>query len=202
MKNKCPLQIGVTGGIGSGKSLVCKIFTLLGTPVYDADQRAKWLTNFDEQIRSAITAIFGLEAYNDRGLDRDYIAGIVFKNPKLLEQLNQVVHPAVGKDYQQWVQDHKDDKYIIKEAAIMFESGSAANLDRIINVSAPEKLRIQRVLERDPFRSEEEIRSIIGRQMPEEERQKRADYIIHNDDNHMVIPQVLELHDLFVVYRD
>lgn len=188
------MEIGVTGGIGSGKSLVCKIFSLLGVPIYDADKRAKWLNNNDDAIRQAIVKRFGEKAYNEKGLDRDYIADIVFNDPKKLDELNAIVHPAVGKDYDHWVKQHSESTYLIKEAALMFESGADKRLFKIINISAPENLRVERVQQRDPFRSEKEIRSIIKRQLSEGERQQRADYNIYNDEQQMLIPQVLKLH--------
>lgn len=195
MKNKAPLEIGVTGGIGSGKSLVCKVFSILGVPVYNADSRARWLTNYDPEVRAAITREFGVRSYTEKGLDRDYIAGEVFNNPERLKVLNSIVHPAVGKDYDQWVNSQAAAPYVIKEAALIFEAGSYKRLSRVINVSAPVDLRIKRVLKRDTFRTEKELRAIIAKQMSDEERQQRADYTIFNDEAHMLLPQVLEVHE-------
>ncbi|ELR70695.1 Dephospho-CoA kinase [Fulvivirga imtechensis AK7] len=201
MKNNTPLKVGVTGGIGSGKSLVCKIFSILSVPVYKADARAKWLTNNDPVIKERIVEKFGKEAYNFHGLDRDYIANIVFNDPEKLKILNSIVHPEVGKDYDRWVYDHNSAPYLINEAALMFESGSYKKLDSVINVSAPESLRIQRVLKRDPFRSEKEVKAIIAKQLPESERQERADYNIFNDEKQMLIPQVLGMHQKFLANK-
>lgn len=192
-----PYEIGVTGGIGSGKSLVCKIFSILGVPVYDADRRAKWLTNHDPAIREQLIKEFGPQAYNQLGLDRDYIAGLVFKDPQKLQRLNEVIHPRVGIDYDQWVKTHST-PYVIKEAALIFEAGSYKRLHQVINVSAPEAIRIARVLRRDPFRQEDEIREIISKQISEAERQKRADYTVLNDEKEMLIPQILKLHEHFL----
>lgn len=194
MKTK-PLEIGVTGGIGSGKSLVCKIFSLLGVPVYNADNRARWLTNNNKEVRRQITEKFGPAAYTGKGLDRDYIAGKVFNNPDELKVLNAIVHPAVGKDYDQWVTSNSKHPYVIKEAALIFEAGSYKRLQKVINVSAPEELRIRRVLQRDSFRTEKEIKSIIEKQMKESERQHRSDYNVFNDEKKMLIPQILQLHE-------
>lgn len=198
MKNSAPLKIGVTGGIGSGKSLVCKIFSLLEIPVYNADARAKWLTNNSPVIKEHIIEKFGKEAYNQQGLDRDYIVNIVFNDPERLQELNSIIHPEVGKDYDHWVNENNTAPYLINEAALMFESGSYKKLDKVINVSAPESLRIQRVLRRDPFRSEKEIKAIIAKQLHESERQERADYNIFNDEKQLLIPQVLNLHQKFM----
>ena len=197
MRSK-PLEVGITGGIGSGKSLVCKIFSLLQVPVYYADDRAKWITNFDAKVREAVVDTFGEDSYDEHGLNRNYIAKKVFNNAEQLAMLNGIVHPAVGNDYDRWVKEHDTSPYLLKEAALIFESGSYKRLDRVINVTAPEDIRIRRVLQRDPFRSEAEIRSIIERQLPESERQQRSDYIIHNDDQQMVIPQILSLHEMLV----
>ena len=167
MKNK--LQIGITGGIGSGKSLICKIFARLSVPIYDADTRAKWLTNNDPEIKEAVINEFGNESFNESGLNREFISGIVFKNKERLEVLNAIIHPAVGRDYSNWVAQQTSD-YVIKEAALMFESGSYKALDKIITVSAPENIRLQRVLKRDSFRSADQVKSIIDKQLSEKER--------------------------------
>lgn len=194
-----PLQIGITGGIGSGKSLVCRIFALLGVPVYDADSHAKKLMTTDGILISGIKKEFGDLSYHpDGALNRKYLADHVFHNEKKLALLNSLVHPRVGADYEQWVQQHHMHRYVLKEAALLFEAGSAKTLDQIIVVHAPEALRIKRVLERDAHRTVEQIREIVGKQMPEDEKLKRADHIIVNDETQMVIPQVLKLHEQFL----
>ncbi|MEM7109668.1 MAG: dephospho-CoA kinase [Bacteroidota bacterium] len=191
------LQIGITGGIGSGKSLICKIYSTLGVPVYNADSRARWLMKNQEDLKKEIKSTFGKEAYDEKGnIQRGYLAGKVFKDLDELAKLNALVHPAVGRDYQVW-QQHQETDYTIKEAALMFESGSYKGLDYVINVSAPEEIRIRRVLKRDTFRSETEIRAIIEKQLPETERIRRSDFVITNDGKQMVISQVLELHKRF-----
>ncbi len=190
------LQIGVTGGIGSGKSLVCKIFSTLGVAIYDADSRAKWLTNNDKSIRDSVIEHFGKEAYTSVGLNRDYIAQKVFNNADQLQLLNSIIHPAVGTDYTQWASEQSS-AYIIKEAALMFESGSYKMLDKIINVAAPIELRIARVLKRDSFRTKDEVLAIINKQLSDKERSKRSDYEIVNDEQEMLLPQVIKLHNEF-----
>ncbi|TRX48905.1 dephospho-CoA kinase [Fulvivirga sp. M361] len=193
-----PLQVGVTGGIGSGKSLVCSIFSILKAPVYDADSRARWLMNNNKSLVDEIIQTFGSKSYNTDGmLDRNYLASKVFKHEPELKKLNGLVHPAVGSDYQRWVKQHESHPYVIKEAALMFESGSYKALDYIINVSASEATRITRVLQRDTFRKKEELEAIIDRQLSEKERRKRADFIIENDENAMILPQILALHNRF-----
>lgn len=193
-----PLQIGITGGIGSGKSLVCRIFQQLGVPVYDADSHAKELMTTDGILMSGIKKEFGDLSYHpDGALNRVYLANHVFNNQEQLDKLNSLVHPRVKAHYQQWVEAQTEFRYVLKEAALLFEAGSDSTLDRIIVVFAPEALRTQRVLKRDAHRTVEQVREIIGKQMPEEEKLKRADYIIVNDETRLIIPQVLELHEKF-----
>ncbi|MBS1491454.1 MAG: dephospho-CoA kinase [Bacteroidetes bacterium] len=192
------LRVGITGGIGAGKSLVCKIFSVLGAPVYDADMRAKQLMNEDPTLIRQISERFGSECYKNGQLDRDYLSQLVFKNSDLLHHLNQLVHPRVAEDTKQWVALHYRAPYVIKEAALLIESGAYKELDKLVVVTAPLPLRVQRVLERDSFRSKEQVEQIISRQLPEEEKTKQADYLIHNDESTLVIPQVLKLHKRFI----
>lgn len=196
---KAPLQVGVTGGIGSGKSLVCKIFAQLGIPVYDADSHAKALMTTDGILISQIKKEFGHLAYLPDGtLNRKHLADHVFADEDRLEKLNELVHPRVAIDYEKWLSSHVKEIYVLKEAALLFESGSYRSLNKIITVSAPETLRQKRVLHRDAHRTVEQFKGIVEKQMPEEEKLKRADYIIVNDDITPVIPQVLTLHRMFV----
>lgn len=194
-----PLQIGITGGIGSGKSLVCKIFNALGTPTYDADSRAKMVMTTDGILVEAIKKEFGVLSYDAKGvLNREHLANSVFNQPDKLKRLNELVHPRVALDYEGWVRSQADVKYVLKEAALLFESGSYKSLDKIIVVTAPETLRVQRVLVRDPHRNIEQTKEIIRNQMGEEEKTKRADYVIVNDETELLIPQVLGLHLQFI----
>jgi len=191
------LQIGITGGIGSGKSLVCKIFQCLGVPVYDADSHAKQLMISDEILMNQIKHEFGKESYLANGsLNRTHISKQTFGFPDRLEKLNQFVHPRVALDFESWMKNHAV-SYIIKEAALLFEAGSAKTLDKIIVVSAPAAMRVQRVLQRDPQRSEDDVKKIMDSQMPEDEKVKRADFVVVNDETQLLIPQVLRLHQLF-----
>ncbi|HRJ31427.1 MAG TPA: dephospho-CoA kinase [Cyclobacteriaceae bacterium] len=195
---KRPLQIGITGGIGSGKSLVCRIFSCLGVSVYDADSRAKSVMTTDGILVMQIKKEFGGLSYHaDGSLNRNYLAETVFSNPDRLEALNKLVHPRVGEDYLKWLEKHKTENYILKEAALLYESGSFRMLDKVIVVHAPEAIRVARVKQRDPHRSEQDIKGIINNQMNEELKLKRADYRVVNDDTRLVIPQVLELHRIF-----
>ena len=190
-----PLQVGITGGIGSGKSLICKVFQLLGVPVYDADSRARSLMSQDEELRQSITSVFGPGAYSRGGdLDRAYLASIAFSDETVLQRLNQLVHPKVGEDYTQWVSSHSDEAYLIKEAALLFESGSWKQLDFVVNIMVPEAMRIKRVLSRDPDRSEEQIRAIMDKQWSDQKRQSLAHTNIRNDETILLLPQLLSWH--------
>lgn len=195
-----PLQIGITGGIGSGKSLVCKIFNALGISSYDADSRAKMVMTTDGILIGQIKKEFGSLSYDSEGvLNRKYLASEVFNQPDRLKRLNELVHPRVAIDYAQWVAGQANVKYVLKEAALLFESGSYRTLDKIIVVTAPETTRIERVLKRDTHRSRKQVQEIISNQIREEEKVERADYVIINDENTLLVPQVLSLHNQFNV---
>lgn len=192
-----PLLVGITGGIGAGKSTVAKIFTTLGVPHYDSDARAKYLMTSSPNIQSGLRVLFGDESFVNGKLNRELIAEKSFKDPKLLAQLNELVHPEVGRDFQNWVKENASQKYLLKEAALIFETGIHKTLDKVILVTAPEDVRIDRVLKRDSHRSKADVQSIISKQMPESEKEKRADVVLRNDDSELLIPQVLELHEQF-----
>ena len=195
MSNSRPLLVGITGGIGSGKSTVCKLFSLLGVPVYTADDRAKWLMNHDSPLKEKILEVFGSESYLSNGeLNRAYLAASVFSNPEKVAALNALVHPAVRKDFMDWV-SQQSAPYLIKEAALLFETGAAKELDCVINVSSPLRVRMARVLLRDPHRTEEQVNQIIDQQLPDEEKNERADFSIKNTDNKLLLPQVIALHE-------
>jgi dephospho-CoA kinase len=199
MAGKQTLQIGITGGIGSGKSLIARLFSTLGVPVYDADTRARRLMNYHQPLKKEIQLLFGPESYLPDGLlNRPYMAAQVFNDHEKMTRVNALVHPKVGEDYAQWVLAHPMAAYVLKEAALLFESNSYRMLDYTISVVAPIELRIRRVRQRDPHRTEQEVLAIIGKQMREEERQQRADFLLYNDDSQLVIPQVLALHQQFI----
>lgn len=192
-----PLKVGITGGIGSGKTVVSRIFSVLGIPLYNADDRAKWLLAYDPQVRKGLISLFGEEVFRDGELQRKYISQKVFNDAEKLAQLNGLVHPRVGEDFLDWLQEHREAPYILKEAALLYEANSYKDLDRIITVYSPVDLRIKRLLKRDTHRTEEDIRRIMANQLSDEEKVKRADHVIYNDDERMLIPQVLELDALF-----
>lgn len=190
-----PLQVGITGGIGSGKSLVTKIFSCLGVPAYDADSRAKRLMTTDGILIQAIKEEFGNLSYDSEGgLNRAYLGKRVFGDSRQLARLNALVHPRVALDYAQWVTGQYGFAYILKEAALLFEAGTAQQLDKIIVVTAPELMRLNRILKRDSHRTEADVMRIMQNQMEEEEKRSRADFLIVNDESQLLIPQVLDLH--------
>jgi dephospho-CoA kinase len=196
---KAPLQIGITGGIGSGKSLVCRIFQVLGVPVYDADSRAKSVMTTDGILITQIKKEFGVLSYHENGaVNREYLAKEVFSNPEKLKILNQLVHPRVNVDYARWLTEQQGRPYVLKEAALLYESESYQQLSKIIVVYAPEELRIKRVLDRDKHRTAEQVKAIIHNQLKDEEKKERADFVIVNNETTLVIPRVLELHEQFL----
>ena len=190
------LKIGITGGIGVGKSVVTKIFKVLGIPTYDADKEAKDIMIKNDAVRDALISAFGSEVYFEDGtLNREWLGKRVFSNSVELKKLNAIVHPAVIQDADDWA-NSQTSTYSVKEAALLFESGSYKKLDINILVVSPLELRIKRVMERDRVDREEVLRR-ISKQMPEEEKQKLADYLIYNDDEHSLIDQVIDLHQKF-----
>ena len=190
------LKIGLTGGIGSGKTTVARVFELLNVPVYYADEASKRLYHTDAALREAMVKHFGADVYKDDQLDRVRLAQLVFHAPEKLELLNSLVHPPTLRDAGQWMA-RQTAPYIIKEAALLFETGSAGQLDYIIGVTAPVHLRIKRVMDRDHI-SREQVQQRMDRQMDENIKMRLCDFIIHNDEQQMVIPQVLQLHTEFL----
>ena len=191
------LKIGLTGGIGSGKSLVSRIFSVLGVPVFHSDEVSKYLINQNQKIIDAVSEVFGTQIYRQGMLDRKKLSEIVFDNKALLERLNSILHPAVTAEFKKWLSNCTGSTYIIKEAAILFESGTHQDLDIVITVTAPEDMRISRVMERDGI-SAEEVTHRMRNQLDEKERISRSDEIIQNDGQELVIPQVIELHNKFM----
>ena len=187
------LKIGLTGGIGSGKSTVAKAFEVLGIPVYYADNVAKKLMNEDVGLKQKIQELFGAAVYPGGILDRAAMAAIVFNDPEKLAQLNALVHPATINDANTWLQKQTT-PYAIKEAALIFESGAQELLDYVIGVHTPAPLRIQRAMHRDNT-SREDVLARMSKQMDEEEKMRLCNYVIDNDEQHLLVPQVLALHE-------
>jgi dephospho-CoA kinase len=190
------LKIGVTGGIGSGKSTVCEIFKHLGTPVFNSDYEANKLLNTSEVI-GFYKNEFGSEVFSNVSLDKQKIAAIIFNNAEALKKVNNFIHPLVNSQFAQWVLKQKNCFYVIKESALLLEQNSLKDLDYIILIMAPLELRIKRVVLRD--NSEETVvMKRIENQATDAEKMKRANYIITNDEHSLLLPQVLNLHRMFI----
>ena len=188
------LKVGITGGIGGGKSTVAGIFMRLGIPVFYADAEAAAITNTDPEVLTAYQQLFGKDIIGETGLpDRKKIRDIVFHDETKREQVNKLVHPRVKARFDQWC-SRQQAPFILKEAAILFESGANAGLDKVIVVTAPGELRIKRVMERDHV-DEEQVKAVMKKQMNPEDLLKKADFIIYNDEQQLLIPQVLNIYE-------
>lgn len=190
------LKVGITGGIGSGKSLVAEMFKTLGIPVLHADAAAKFLMNADEALKAAIVDLFGEEVYQNGRLNRPFLSSVIFNDKDKLEALNAVVHPATIAYGKKWF-ENQHSSYAIKEAAIFYESGTYVEMDIMIGVYAPIEIRLKRAMERDAV-AESDIRKRMENQMDETEKMSRCDYIILNDGTKSIIQQVLELHQKLI----
>lgn len=183
--------IGITGGIGSGKSLVAKIVHTLGFPVYYSDQRAKELMDENPAIQIALLALFGQHAYSQGKLNKSFIADQIFQDDDKRLKMNQIVHPVVRADFMDWVKS-QNTPLVFQESALLFETGNHAAFDAIILVTASESLRIQRVMERDGL-TEEQVKARISAQLSDEQKRKKTPYIVRNDGDEFLIPQILEI---------
>lgn len=186
------LKVGITGGIGSGKSVVCQVFHALGIPVFNADDAARYLMENDAALMQSIRHLLGDSVYKNGKLDRAQVSAIIYREPGKLQQLNALVHPATISYSKDWF-EKQHVPYVIKEAAIFFESGSYKDMNIMIGVHAPQEMRIQRAMKRGGL-SREKVLSIMAQQMDEDEKMKRCDHVIVNDDVTAVLPQVLKLH--------
>ena len=191
------LKIGITGGIGSGKTLVCQIFAQLGVPVYNADEAAKLLVHNNVALKVELTEAFGSNTFIDGLYNRGYIASIVFSAPERLNQLNAIIHPYVFADWRAFVEEHQDYPYVIKEAAIMLETDSRFTVDKIVLVNAPLDLRLERLKHRPGFNLEDTLRR-INNQMSEADKMKLCHYVITNDGEQSLLEQILDLHAQFI----
>ncbi|MCT4636523.1 MAG: dephospho-CoA kinase [Bacteroidales bacterium] len=185
---------GLTGGIGSGKSTIADIFANLGAPVYNADFYAKWLLNNSEELKDKLTKAFGNDIYNNNQINRKHFASIIFSDKEKLALSNSIIHPVVFNHFNKWVESQPNGtKYVIKESAILYESGADKLTDVSITVVADKATRIERVCKRDNV-SEELVIDRINNQMTDEERINLADMVIDNNNNKMIVNQVLEIH--------
>jgi len=191
------IKIGLTGGIGSGKSLARSIFEKLGVPTYDADFEAKELINREKSVISKIKETFGNNIYLENGtIDKKQLSSLIFQDKSKLKAINSIVHPAVKSHFESWCLLNSSAPYIIKEAAILFESGAYKEMDKIVTVVAPEELRIKRVMSRDNA-SEEQIKNRIKNQMSDEEKIIRSNYVVNNDEESLLLPQIIKIHNLY-----
>lgn len=192
------LRVGLTGGIGSGKTMGARVFRALEVPVFEADAEGRRLLNEDAAVREAVVARFGPGLVRDGGIDRAALASIVFNAPEALRDLNGIIHPAVRESFRRWT-DRQQAPYVMMEAAILVESGGYKAMDRIVVVTAPEELRIRRVMLRDGV-DEQAVRARMANQGSEAERLVVAGHVIHNDDTQLVIPQVLAVHQALLTF--
>jgi len=188
------LKIGLTGGIGSGKTTIAKVFELLNVPIFYSDDEAKKIINYNEEVKNIIIKNFG-DVYKENGLDNKKLAQIVFNDKKQLEILNSIVHPFVQEFYNNWTKNYNSEPYTIKEAAILFESGNYLSMDKIITVTAPLEQRLERVIKRDNS-SYDKIMKRIENQWNDEKKMLLSNFIINNNNNTLVIKQIIEIHNI------
>ena len=190
------LKIGLTGGIGAGKSVISRIFSILGAPVYNADAEAKKLMSSDAALLLKLREAFGPEAIGENGPDPKALARIIFNDPDAMKLVNSLVHPAVARDFELWLEDHGNAPYVIKEAAIIFETGSQRHLDMVILITAPEEMRVKRVMKRDGA-TVSSVRKRMENQWPDEKKIPLAGLVLNNDSTSPLLPAILELHSAF-----
>jgi dephospho-CoA kinase len=190
------LKVGITGGIGSGKTLVSRVFTALGVPVYNADLSARKIMNEDQYVQERLSRSFGDSIIKDGVPDRQALAQIVFNDPDALKRINEIIHPAVRADFAGWLEKQRKLAYIVKEAAILFESGACAELDTVILITAPEETRIRRIIKRDGD-TVANIKNRMANQWPDEKKALKAGFVIENDNTSAVLPVILEMHSKF-----
>jgi dephospho-CoA kinase len=191
-----PLKVGITGGIGSGKSIVCRVLETMGYPVYNSDLRARSLMENDPEIRASLIAAFGEEAFAGNTLNRAYLAQKVFDDPAQRETINGIVHPAVRKDFQRWA-SRQPQPFVFQESALLFETNARRLMDVVVLVTAPAEQRIRRVQLRDGS-DEKAVRARMASQLPDEEKIPLADFVIDNSDGAMVVPQVNALLEMLL----
>lgn len=187
------IKLGITGGIGSGKTSVCRVFKILGIPVFSADFEAKNIMDNDESVKLRINSITGKELYKSGTLNREELASLIFSNNILLDKVNSLIHPIVFENFRKW-EAKQSAPYVIMEAAILFESGAAEIVDKIATVVAPVEQRIDRIIRRNNLTREQVVMRIKS-QMEDDEKVKRSDYVIFNSEKDMIIPAILKIHD-------
>ncbi|MGZ5245132.1 MAG: dephospho-CoA kinase [Bacteroidia bacterium] len=191
------LKIGITGGMGSGKTTVCKVFETYGVPLYYADDRAKLVMNQNDEVKKKLKALFGDDIYGEDGiLNKKRMSEKAFSNPYMLKKLESVIHPAVAEDFEEWANQFTDKPYIVKEAAMLFESGSYKHMDKNILVKADLEERLKRIIKRDNTTREKAMLR-IDKQWTDEEKEPLSDYILYNNSETLLLPQIIKLHKLF-----
>jgi dephospho-CoA kinase len=195
------IKVGITGGIGSGKTIVCEVFKQLGVPVYEADIEAKKLYDTNESVRNKMVHLLGEEIYDGQHLNRKKLAGLIFNDRELLQEVNSIVHPEVADHFLMWCENHTQHHYVIQESAVLFESNAFKMLDVCITVSAPVQLRMKRIMQR-PGMTQEIASGIMKNQMPDDIKIRQSHFVIENDDHHLVIPQILKIHDALMHRKD
>jgi dephospho-CoA kinase len=194
MNDKKPgMKLGITGGIGSGKTSVCRVFNVLGIPVFSADLEARKIMEYDKGIMQKINSIAGKDLYPNGNLNRKELAALIFNNQSLLEKVNSLVHPLIFDQFRMWAKAQTS-PYVIMEAAILFESGASELVDRIATVIAPMEERVDRVIHRNSL-SREQVMERMRNQMDDDTRIRQSDYVIHNSEQDMIIPAILKIHD-------
>ena len=188
------IKVGITGGIGSGKTTVCEIFIRLGISLYNSDSKAKWLMNNNENIKQQLIERWGSQLYKNNQLDRSFLAEIIFADKKALEYVNSIVHPAVNTDFKKWSILHTKEVYVIEESALLFESKAYSDMDVTVTVYSPENIRIERVIKRDNV-SREQVINRINNQLSDQEKVKRSEFVIYNNEKQSLLEQVLNLHN-------
>jgi dephospho-CoA kinase len=196
--SKEPVRLGITGGIGSGKSTVCRVFNVLGIPVFSADPVANEIIDTDSRIKEGIIAITGKDLYKSGDLDRTELASLIFNDKSMLDRVNSLVHPVVFNHFRNWMME-QEAPYVIMEAAILFESGASKLVDKVATVVAPIEERVERVMNRNTL-TREQVLERTRNQMDDGERVRLSDYVIHNSENDMIIPSILHIHEDLLNY--
>ncbi|MGE0090492.1 MAG: dephospho-CoA kinase [Bacteroidales bacterium] len=191
------LKVGVTGGIGSGKTLICSVFEKFGVPVFNADRVAKNIINNDREVVLKFKELFGDDIYTDNQINSKKLADIIFNNKEIIQQVNSIIHPKVREYFIEWSSQYQIKPYVIQEAAILFESNAYKQLDFTINVQASKETRLKRVMLRDNV-SKEKVIERMSNQLSDEQRVKLANFTIDNENNTMILPQIIEIHNKLI----
>ncbi len=189
-----PKQIAITGGIGSGKTYICSIFETLGVPVYYSDTKAKNLVNQSNELKNKIQSLLGSESYLNGAYNTKFVALKVFENKDLLQKLNAIIHPAVALDYKAWLEGNKKHFYLLKESALIFELSMEAHFHKTILVTADQSLRVERVLKRDSWRSQEEVEAIFNKQWSDADKVALANFTISTNESELLLPHIIKIH--------